>query len=478
MAEQVNTGTVLAGKYRLEMLIGRGGMGSVWRAEHLGLNAPVAVKLLDLVDFTGTTEALSRFHREARAAAAIRSPHVVQILDHGFDEAIVAPFIVMELMEGESLAQRLARVGRISPNEVARVLTQVARALGRAHEAGIVHRDLKPDNVFLVRNDDEEVAKVLDFGIAKAHAHGLGNDSATRTGAVMGTAYYMSPEQISGTKNLDFRTDLWAFGVMACECLTGVRPFDAETVGGLTLRICIEPIPLPSKFASVPAGFDAWFMRIVNRDPMQRFSSAREAADALRQVCTGEAVSRHPSSSGAQANVPVSASTATTGAPLSRAASNLSTIQIPKQKSIAPVLIGVAVVAVAVAAAVLLWVRAHASHGAEAAAASAGLAPTIAAAAPETTGAVPNFGIAAVTREPAPEVAPAISAPPPGAANASQKATAEVGAPNARASRRQVSLPTPRVKDPTPTATQPAAGHDAPKPPTSATSSRDLLDNR
>ncbi|HEY4105603.1 MAG TPA: protein kinase, partial [Polyangiaceae bacterium] len=131
---QITTGTLLAGKYRLESLIGRGGMGSVWRAEHLGLSAPVAVKLLDLVDFTGNAEALNRFHREAHAAASIRSPHVVQILDHGVDEALAAPFIVMELMEGESLANRLTRVGRISAAEAARVFTHVARALGRAHE--------------------------------------------------------------------------------------------------------------------------------------------------------------------------------------------------------------------------------------------------------------------------------------------------------------------------------------------------------
>jgi eukaryotic-like serine/threonine-protein kinase len=283
---EIAAGSLLAGKYRLEALIGRGGMGSVWRAEHLGLSAPVAVKLLDLLHFGGAGEAVARFHREARAAAAIRSPHVVQILDHGVDPTFNVPFIVMELMEGESLANRLARSGRISLAEVARVFAHVARALSRAHEAGIVHRDLKPDNVFLVRNEDDEVAKVLDFGIAKADSHALGQDSGTRTGAIMGTAYYMSPEQISGSKLVDYRTDLWALGVMACECLTGRRPFEAESIGGITLKICVEPIPLPSSLGPVPAGFDAWFAKIVNRDPGQRFPSARAAADALRQICS------------------------------------------------------------------------------------------------------------------------------------------------------------------------------------------------
>jgi eukaryotic-like serine/threonine-protein kinase len=284
----IEPNAILAGKYRLESLLGRGGMGSVWRAEHLGLNAPVAVKLLDQVDLHG--EALGRFHREARAAAAIRSPHVVQILDHGVDEISGTPFIVMELMDGESLAQRLDRAECLTPAVTANVFTQVARALSRAHEAQIVHRDLKPDNIFLVRNEDEEVAKVLDFGIAKTQQ--LGADSATRTGAVMGTAYYMSPEQISGAKGVDFRTDLWALGVMACECLTGKRPFDAETIGGLALKICVEPIPAPSTLGTVPTGFDAWFARAVSRDAAQRFSSARELADALRLVCTGDATSR------------------------------------------------------------------------------------------------------------------------------------------------------------------------------------------
>jgi eukaryotic-like serine/threonine-protein kinase len=365
---QVETGTVLGGKYRLEALIGRGGMGSVWRAEHLGLNAPVAVKLLDSVGAALATELLQRFYREARAAANIRSPHVVQILDHGVDEALGEPFIVMELMEGESLAQRLARSGRLSPAQVAHVFTQVARALSRAHEAGIVHRDLKPDNVFLVRNEDEIVAKVLDFGIAKAQAHGLHADSGTRTGAVMGTAFYMSPEQISGTKNVDFRTDLWAFGVMACECLTGKRPFDADSVGGLTLKICIDPVPNPSRFALVPAGFDDWFLRSVSRDPAQRFGSAREAADALREVLTSERASARAGSSAGFSVPPPSAPTLlapaasfTTGPPLSVTSNGVAARgqanPLPKRKNPKAALLLAAVGVVVAGSVGALWLR-------------------------------------------------------------------------------------------------------------------------
>jgi serine/threonine-protein kinase len=276
--------SVLAGRYRLISLIGRGGMGSVWKAEHLGLRALVAVKLIDKsIDML--PEALSRFHREAQSAASLRSPHVVQILDHGVDEASHVPFIVMELMEGESLATRLERVKRLSAPETARIVSHVARALARAHEAGIIHRDLKPDNIFLVKNDDDEIAKVLDFGIAKSKAHAIGGDTATRTGSVLGTPYYMSPEQISGSKEIDFRTDLWALAVIAYEALTGQRPYTADNVGGLAIQICTRRPPPPSSHAPVPSGFDAWFDRATALESSRRYGSARELADDLRRVC-------------------------------------------------------------------------------------------------------------------------------------------------------------------------------------------------
>jgi eukaryotic-like serine/threonine-protein kinase len=265
-------GVLLAGKYRLEKQIGHGGMGTVWRALHVSLNAPVAVKLLILSPSQPATRTnpsaaippgiLQRFHKEAQAAASIRSPHVVQILDHGVDDALGLPFIIMELLEGESLGQRLVRQPRLAAAEAVHILTQVARALSRVHEAELVHRDLKPENVFLVTNDDDVVAKILDFGIAKANVGALGS-GMTRTGDVMGTPYYMSPEQLRGSKDVDAASDLWAFGVMACECFTGRRPFESDTYGGLTLKICVEPIPPPSSFAPVPQGFDTWFFRCV-----------------------------------------------------------------------------------------------------------------------------------------------------------------------------------------------------------------------
>lgn len=262
-------------------------MGSVWLAQHLTLRSPVAIKLID-AEIAGNPEALGRFLREAQAAASLRSPHVVQILDHGVDSGV--PFIVMELLEGESLASRLERLGRLSPEETSRVLTQIARAMTKAHEAGVVHRDLKPDNVFLVRNDEEEIAKVLDFGIAKSQSHGLATvSSATRTGSVLGTPYYMSPEQAEGAKSVDHRTDVWAMGVIACECLVGVKPFDAETLGALLLAICAREMPVPSLLGPVPPGFDAWFARACARDLNLRFATAKQAAQELRGLCAGQA---------------------------------------------------------------------------------------------------------------------------------------------------------------------------------------------
>jgi serine/threonine-protein kinase len=257
-------------------------MGSVWRSEHLTLGSDVAVKLIDPA-IAGNEQARERFVREARAAAKLRSPHVVQILDYGVDGEV--PFIVMEMLRGESLADRLERVGRIPPEDVARIMSEVARALTRAHEAGIIHRDLKPDNIFLNENDDTEVAKVLDFGVARIEQFSADNAGMTSTGAVLGTPYYMSPEQAEGSKSMDHRTDIWALAVMTYECIVGVRPFQGETLGGLFISICSRDIPVPSTVGEVPTGFDAWFQKGTARVLADRFRTAREAAAALRDAC-------------------------------------------------------------------------------------------------------------------------------------------------------------------------------------------------
>lgn len=281
-APTVTLGRVIGGKYRLLHVLGSGGMGTVWLAQHLDLASNVAIKFIDprLLD---DWRAVERFAREARAAAALRGANVVQVLDHGTYER--SPYIVMELLEGETLASRLARTEQLLPAEVVSVVAQVARGVARAHDLGMVHRDLKPANVFLVDDGDTFVAKVLDFGIVKALHPMDGPDPLTITdsGSLLGTLEYMSPEQIQGD-TVDASVDLWALGVVACECLTGVRPFSASKPGDVIKLVCSRPLPVPSHFAVVPAGFDAWFARAVNRDPRERFTSARELASALTEV--------------------------------------------------------------------------------------------------------------------------------------------------------------------------------------------------
>jgi serine/threonine-protein kinase len=438
---------VIAGRYRIESKLGQGGMGSVWRAEHMTLRSPVAIKLID-PSLAASEDAVARFLREAQAAASLRSPHVVQILDHGVDQGV--PYIAMELLEGESLADRLARKGKLSPAEMSRIMTQVARAMSRAHERGIVHRDLKPDNVFLVRNDDEEIAKVLDFGIAKATSNAFDVTTGTRTGAMLGTPYYMSPEQVEGSKSIDHRTDLWALAVIGFECLTGVRPFESETLGALLLQICAKPITVPSQHAEVPAGFDAWFARATQRTPSERFQSAREMVDALRAVlepaggaqaaATPRAVAKDGDDNAAHARVP-------TGSAAFDAAA-VSRIQATgkRGRNLAIVFAAAAGLVLLVTIAMLMRGSSHdaaqkedntqphlvrpAQQGAVAVTPPSDTTPKGAAAAPV---AATPAAAAAVVQAPAATAAvvpaAAAAAPPPGAPDTAARAPAVAGAP-------------------------------------------------
>ena len=279
---------VLADRYRLVEPLGQGGMGTVWRAEHVELGSKVAVKLID-EGIAESQEALARFKREAKAAATLNSVHVVQIFDYGIDDG--TPYIAMEMLDGESLGDRLDRTLTISVPETVRVITHAARALDKAHEAGIVHRDMKPDNIFLTEGEDGELhAKLLDFGVAKAKSADLAGaaSSHTRTGALVGSPYYMSPEQVRHTKDVDYHTDLWALGVITFECLLGSRPFESDALGDLLILICTEDLPVPSERGEVPKGFDAWFAKACARKPEDRFNSAKEMAEALRALVSGE----------------------------------------------------------------------------------------------------------------------------------------------------------------------------------------------
>jgi eukaryotic-like serine/threonine-protein kinase len=264
--------------------IGEGGMGKVWVARHKGLETDVVVKFLSAMG-AERPEAEARFAQEAASASAVKSPHVVQIFDHGLTPAGTR-YIVMELLEGRDLATHIAQHGPMALSDVAAIVAQVAKALGRAHKAGIIHRDVKPENIFLCDADGGEMfVKVLDFGIAKREEQAL---SRTSTGHVVGTPFYMSPEQILGERAVDARTDIWSLGCVAFEALTGKRPFDGATIGAITLAIH-RSSPRPSAIVpSLPPAIDEWFARACAREPEARFETAPEAGKAILDAVAGK----------------------------------------------------------------------------------------------------------------------------------------------------------------------------------------------
>ncbi len=425
-------------------------MGEVWLAHHISLDIPCAIKFI--FDEAAADEDLrARFDREARIAAQIRSPHVVQILDNGvWNEA---PYIAMELLEGEDLAQRLERVGRLDPRSTVAIIAQVARALTKAHAVGLVHRDLKPANIFLVPDDDREIAKVLDFGIAKSSSLGLGPGglSATKTGSLLGTPVYMSPEQAQGTKTVDHRTDLWALAVVTFECLTGRLPFDSAALGDLFMKIMVEPLPVPSQFAPLPASFDAWWLRAAGRYPEQRFQSAKELVDGLNQAfgLTGDhgSISQvgpsptqghaPPSTQATSSNphaptafAPLGGARPLTAGPVVAALSTHQTSS-PARSVLAPVIAGVLSLALVVGLVLFALLRPTGGPVAEGATTDPGRDAT--AASPSATAASPSATAAspAVTPSAVAPSASAAAAPPP-SAKAPPALTGKLPAPGSK----------------------------------------------
>jgi len=273
------------GKYRVSGELGRGGMAAVYEAEHVNIGKRVAIKVLS-AELTNSNVVIERFFREARAAASVKSPYIVEVYDSGRLED-GRPFIAMELLEGESLYDRMARVRIIDTRTTVRIIGQVAKGLVKAHAAGIVHRDLKPENIHLCKLEEGgEIAKILDFGLAKFYAPveaGEKTDRLTREGAVFGTPAYMSPEQVKGHGNVDHRADLWALGCMTFECLTGRPVWNTDQGVAMTFAaIAAGVLPVPSRLRpELPAAFDAFFTKALERDPNRRFQSATDLAFAL-----------------------------------------------------------------------------------------------------------------------------------------------------------------------------------------------------
>jgi serine/threonine-protein kinase len=285
----LNPGDIIDGKYRIVRLIGEGGMGAVYEGENTRIHRRVAIKVLH-AGVAEQGEAVARFEREAQAAGRIGSEHIVEVLDLG-----TLPggdrYLVMEYLDGEGLGSRIKNRGRLSAQELCPVAFQLMEGLAAAHGAGIIHRDLKPDNVFLLRTrgGKADFVKLLDFGISKFSAlSGDSGFSMTRTGAVMGTPYYMAPEQAKGSRELDHRVDIYATGVILYEALTGQVPFNADTFNELLFKIVLEePRPLEQVDPSIDRGFSAIVSKAMARDPAHRFQSASDFQNALSMWSSG-----------------------------------------------------------------------------------------------------------------------------------------------------------------------------------------------
>ncbi|MGC4094413.1 MAG: serine/threonine-protein kinase [Polyangiaceae bacterium] len=306
----LSPGDLIDDKYRIVRLLGEGGMGAVYEGENTRISRRVAIKVLH-AEVAGNADAVARFEREAQAAGRIGSEHIVEVLDLGSLPS-GARYLVMEFMDGDSLNHRIKSRGRLSAQELYPIVCQLLEALSAAHGAGIVHRDLKPDNVFLLNNrrGSKDFVKLLDFGISKFSD--LSNTfSMTRTGAVMGTPYYMAPEQAKGTRELDQRVDLYAVGVVLYEGLTGKVPFDAETFNELLFKIVLEtPRPIEEVAPGSDPNLCAIVRRAMAREPAQRFQSAAEFRAALDQWAAGasiglaDASGRHSQVSAMRASAP------------------------------------------------------------------------------------------------------------------------------------------------------------------------------
>jgi serine/threonine-protein kinase len=288
----IDVGQVVANKYELVRLLGRGSTGEVWSAHHQTLREQVALKVLKWPptgdDAEEASVALARFRFEAQVAARLsrKTRHIARVTDYGEEDGL--PYLIMELLDGDALDAALRQRARVSPAEAAAIVSQIARALGQAHAESVAHRDLKPANVFLTRDEEGYLlVKLLDFGIARTiHGHRASGPFSTAKGLVFGTPGYMSPEQGRASPTLDHRCDLWALATIAYEMLTGHLPIDGSDADELMKNLCAGRIvPLQERDPTLPGALGAFFDRAFAERIDERFESAAALARAFERAC-------------------------------------------------------------------------------------------------------------------------------------------------------------------------------------------------
>ncbi len=369
-------GDIIAGKYRIEEILGTGGMGSVYSARHETTNRKFAVKLM-ASSLSGDPDAKERFVREARLAGSIDHPGVVDIYDVGYHE--VSLYMVMDLLKGESLGERLKRE-RPQRTEAIHLMMGVLKGVAAAHAKGIVHRDLKPDNIFLHREagSQELEPKILDFGVSKSLSGGPGMPALTQTGVMLGTPFYMSPEQVHGAKDVDLRTDIYSLGVILYQMLSGQLPYKSNTFAALVLEIMTgQPPPLEELVPDLPEGLHSVVKRAMAVSTADRYPDAQSMADALAPFDTLRATAAKSTSArpaeqetrllGSAQPAPASRHAAVTvPSPVSDTTTPYiaeSPVEIPGRRSPLPIAAGAAAVVVAGVAAVFFGLGGEPASG-------------------------------------------------------------------------------------------------------------------